>query len=80
MTYSIRGLQQALFIKGNNHGPMQATLGLSWKTTKTKSKKLTDAKKNEILDKLGQGISVSPVLTALQFRFRALRGRFYGIF
>jgi len=45
-----------------------------------KVKKLTDAKKNEILDKLGQGISVSPVLTALQFRFRALRGRFYGIF
>ena len=40
-------------------------------------KKLTEAKKKEILDKLNKGISASPVLTALQFRFRALRGRFY---
>ena len=42
-----------------------------------KVKKLTVAKKNEILDKLNQGISASPVLTALQFHFRSLRGRFY---
>lgn len=42
-----------------------------------KVKKLAVAKKNEILDKLNQGISASPVLTALQFHFRSLRGRFY---
>jgi hypothetical protein len=42
-----------------------------------KAKKLTDSKKKEILDKLNEGINASPVLAALQFRFRALRGRFY---
>ena len=42
-----------------------------------KVKKLTDAKKKEFLNKLNKGISASPVLTALQFRFRTLRGRFY---
>ena len=42
-----------------------------------KVKKLTDAEKKAILDKLNKGIDASPVLTALQFRFRSLRGRFY---
>ena len=42
-----------------------------------KVKKLTDDKKKEIVDKLNKGISASPVLTSLKFRFRSLRGRFY---
>ena len=42
-----------------------------------KLKRLSNAQKDNILQRLEQGIASSPVLSALDIRVRALRGRFY---
>ena len=42
-----------------------------------KLKRLSNDQKDNILQTLDQGIALSPVLSALEIRVRALRGRFY---
>jgi hypothetical protein len=42
-----------------------------------KVKRLSKAQKDQILGTLSEGIGASPVLSALDIRVRAIRGRFY---
>ena len=49
----------------------------SEKASRPKLKRLSSEQKDNILKILEQGIASSPVLSALDIRVRALRGRFY---